>query len=660
MSDTPSAAYLDFIATANPHPIILVEVEPKQRLEGVWEAAGVNSFSTSWPQAVESSVYPGGLYREITGMWNDTTELVERASKVDVAANGGWYYDVPTETLFVRTNPTTLPGDNESPDDFDIVYVTFRIYLASEGVVLNNQFYEPLIDANSEIRIEESTDNLLLGDLKSVGSATFSLMNGTGVFDRLSSSWQWNGAPVTIRFGGPGLTYGDFATIGSYEVDRFAFGLDTVAMQVRDAQQFTHQPLVQNSYSSQVLTNMDPNENGTLIPVLIGSQTNITPVLVDSTDQKGQYMIADNALQSLYAVDSVYVDGVALSGADYNVSLTGCTFTILSTYAGGTPSVINAAVTCDAIGQPVQSRAYETSTDYLKYYGEIVSWIYSDILGLGVAAIDSAAATTADASETIDQSFYFQNEIHCHTAIRSFERGVLGRTTIQNGLVTPTVFEPVTSSQIDDDKVLTDPGVSDFAPLVDDKLIFSDVEVLHCQDPTTGTFEVQTDSSFVTRDFRLGGKDRLRRLTTYLTTVINANNLASRLILVFQDAPHDLELFETGISLIHLSPQDRISLTLARAPAVEGSYSDYAVEVRSIVKTLAPTPQVSFVVSDFNHLSGVGLWSDDSQPDYDDATEAERRVSGYFTDVSGGFDTSPTGGPIPDPPTPARFESVYY
>lgn len=626
----PTPAYLNFIAQPVVSPIILAEIQPKERLQGWTLSSGLtNTYELAWSDTVQQSVYPGGLYRELTNVQANETELTERASKALVEASASsWYFDSSASILYAH-----LPNSDAPDANYTVVFAEFTVRLASSGVVLGGFFYEPLLDSQSEVTIEQSTEHLLFGDIKHVGSANLKLMNGTGLFDELSADWEWNAGQVDVLFGGPGLTYGSYESLGSFNVESFIPGFELVEITARDIQSFTHQPVTKNFFTTAEYPQLDENYIGARIPVVLGSLTNAPTIKIKST-QKGEFLIADPNIQSLYSVDAVYVDGSLVPNADYSVSLSGCTVTILSTYSGATPTA--SQVTCDVNGQPVSGAAYETSTDYLKYYGELVSWIYNNSLGVPLAKINSSAAATLDADDPRKQGLYVNDDIHAHHLIRRLELGVLGRTIICHcGTVTPKAFFPAAAEAVSADKSITNPDVVYVQPLPRGENLFSEFQALYGANIANSTVKVTTSTSDLTRILRLDGRDVSHELDTRLVLEADAKLLADRTSIIYQARGRDLEIEQAGISLFHLSVLDRIKLSLDRAPTSTGAFSDHVMEILSITKQLAPIPRVVLSLSDFSNTSTVGFWTSLAYPLYVNATEDEKNNAGWWTEANG-------------------------
>jgi len=631
-----SQAFENFIDQTVREAIVLVEITPKQKLAGWSKTAGrTNVWEITFENFVGTDIQKGGLYRKLTGLRQNDVDLTEVASIAACdAAAGSWYYDEQslgsTSTLYCSTTGSV------DPDLYTAMVSFFRIHLASHPRIFGRIIYDPRLTAEALPSVTESTEDLFWGPVKRVASGELSISNADGMFDRLSATWAWKNAKVRVYFGGDSLAHtpgggGDYAEIAELYVESIAPGMKTMTLMVRDKQKVAYRNLPVTPIFEDNYPNTDEEVRGTRIPLLFGVKTGITPKLVDTTDNKGKYLVADPAYQTLYSIDAVYDDGVEIDAGDMTLDLTGCSLTILGQYSG-TPGV----VTCDATGQPARGKAWETSTDYLKYYGEIVCEIYTNYLGLLDAEIDSTGATDSDAFQPWAQAAYIQDEQSARTYIRNFERGVMGRTIRGlTGLIQPTIWYPYYPVGA---PVLDDPIIMEFAPETKIETIFSRVLVRYAENPTSRRFLTRERTDNEARYVQLDGRTEDRVITTYLTTAAQAVELAERVRFVSANPDTEVRVIETGLGMSEVKIGDRILLTTARAPSADGSWTNRVMEVIQIIRSFSPIPRIELLLNNQKGVTGIGNWTTPTAADWADATEEQKQVQGFWTDDNGYID----------------------
>ncbi|KKK51335.1 hypothetical protein LCGC14_3115980, partial [marine sediment metagenome] len=306
-----SQAFENFIKQSTREAIVLVEITPKEKLSG-WAKTGgqTNVYDITFENFVQTDVQAGGLYRILTALRQNDVELTEVASIAAVdALAGSWFYDEQalgtTSTLYCHTTGSA------DPDIYTAMVSFFRIHLASHSKIFGRIIYDPRLTPESLPSVTESTEDLFFGPVKKVASGEISISNADGMFDKLSVTWAWKNAKVRVYFGGDDLAHtpgggGDYAEIAELYVESIAPGMRTLTLMVRDKQKVAYRNLPVTPIFEEAYPNMNEDVRGTRISLLFGVKTNITPKLVDTTANKGKYLIADPAYQTLYAIDAVY------------------------------------------------------------------------------------------------------------------------------------------------------------------------------------------------------------------------------------------------------------------------------------------------------------------------------------------------------------------
>lgn len=638
---TLSEALADSVKSA----ITNVEITPRENHVN-WAATSgaTNVFEIAWLNFVNLDSAFGSLQREISDVIENTLGLTQQVSIAAVSSNAGsWYLDEGTSLLHVHTNAGT------SPDIETVVYSEFLLRFSTEGHVLAGKYYEPRIASDTKFAITDETGDLYFGNVKSVASGSLSLINGDGMFDNLSKIWGWANAPVSVFFGVAGLTASQFVQVGLLEIEDMDPGRDYAVLPLRNVQKETHRVVPFNSMLDTTYPNMDPTKNGSRVPLLFGAKENITPVLIDSTVEKGLFLVADENFEALAAISNVYVDGVALSSSDLDISLVGCTFVILAAFAGDTPSA--SSVTCDATGPAVTGAAYETSTDYLKLYGELAGWLYTSLLGIPVsddlglksphAVFDSVAALALDAANKHVHASYIDEIESIHDILRDIERGVLGQTRITlTGVINPGVFTPTAGASLLSLPLIEESAIIEFQPDRRIRQIFSKAVVEYNRDPTSKKSQTVTSEDEFTKFFNLRNQSTSRTISTVLKNVNAAESTAQ--VAVFLSRTPDTEVLITDVSLVLFNSNvgDRVRVTVDRAPDVGGSWVNKVMDIRKITKIFTPVPRIEAILSDLQGVDVVGSWTDDSAPEWasDTNTDEEKFANGYWADDNGFID----------------------
>lgn len=667
------AAYSDFVGAARIEPLVLAEIDIKIEPVGWTAVSGLtNSYQVIIDPFIAQDKTPGGILAEVVAVSGNATVLTSVASPwiVDGQQNSFFYNlfglteqqeailgvnllglavlgvgdsSFDTNALIIHvadTNSITV-----APTILDAITVAKRMYFGTKAVVFNNRLYEPRLDDRTEISLKESADDIMFGTSKAVGSGSLKLLNGDGIFDALYNTVIWNNANVTIRFGGPGLTFGQFQTVGLYKVEgQPVFDFNAIELQIRDDQKLTTQPIPKNIFSEADYPNIDPAAIGKPIPILLGKKTNITPIAVGDTTDIHVYMIGDPAVGGIYAIDAIRLvdsdekttDTISPGSAHVQQTLAGGTFAILPSFSGSqVPSNTNVRV--DAKGVPATVDPWVTSTDYLKHYGEQVGWIFTELLGLKDANYDDDAALVADAEFEYEHGQWINEVKQAKEYIRAIETGVLGRTirTLE-GKIKPTTFSPVTD--FDNIQTLLDVDVMEFNPSqeIESGKIFSRVRVLYNTDPTSGAQLDKEAFEDRTRFLYLDGIDETRTLKTALINDVDAVDLSQRVRFISRLPTLRVTIPETGLSLLDANLVDRIQVSVRRGPDASGVWNLKLMEIDTIERTYAPIPAV---VVTMNDLLGIGAtvarWVESSHPDYLSATAAERSRAGFWSDLSG-------------------------
>lgn len=647
----------------------LLEITPKEKLSNWTQQGGLTStYYVGFESNIEAVSSADTLYRQISSVHVDDTQFV-RVNNEDgkygvTNTPGSWYLDTSTDKLYVRCS------DDSDPDDNVVAFAKFKLHFATSPEIISDVFYDGRVIGDDFPSITQDTEELFFGIEKRVGGGSISLSNGDALFDRLSANWIWKNAPADVFIAyyeqvdevpiissayvgsavvgvavlgqsdeGTSVTDTSYKYVGkmkagSFLVESLTPNYDKAEVVLRDLQSVTLQKIPPQVITLDAFQYAADDAVGVTLPLIYGIHTGVPAYLENTHTYKGRYVFGAFNYMNAYAITAVYDDGVLVDPVYYLPNLPGCRITFYTAYPT-TPGVI----TCDVIGSTARGRDYETSTDYLKYYGEIMGEIYSRVLGVPVESISNIHALEADASRA-EQNVFIDSYATARSYIRKIEAGVLGRTFLDSdGNVKPTIFEPgiATTSSIH----ITDPDIKSFDVNSDVDSVFSRTSVFYNRDIATGNYEVVEDINEYTEYLVLDGDDTKKfSVETFLANTGDAQALAGRLNYIARQPRLDVTFEETGMRLMESNVGDLIRLTLSRSPSSTGSWDEKTVMISKIVKKLGPVPSTVVTVNDLEGLGAdllVGTWSTVGTT-WSTATTFEKDTSGWWSDTNGYVD----------------------
>jgi hypothetical protein len=594
------------------------------------------------------------------------------------------YNAVGTTYVETRASSVTLPKDtfwlhmpdSSDPEDDPAIVSTFRVHFATDPIVIDGIYYEPRITPDNLPDINQELEAIFYGTTKTVAEGEIGINNADGLFDSLANTWAWRNARVGIYLGGPGLTHtpgggGDYERVGCFLVEDFTPGLGVADLSVRDLQKVTLRELPLNRFTRGKFhvtnapfsfPNLPAEEEGRFAPIFYGSKKNLPLIPSNDADESefGWIYYASDYSNGggTNRISNVYGDGVVLvNDVHYDLSPTLSKVQI----GGSLPSELpiggdggdgnlevkrqeiiehppSHTFTCDAEGVGAQGNPWETSTDYLKYYGEIVCDIYYRLLGVPKSDIDSAAALAVDAAEPLEQAIYIDSLTTARKIIRLLEIGVMGRTIRSvDGKITPTIWTPFEDATTLE--TVTKEDIAVFEPDLKVEAIFSRAIGLGDKDPSDGSFKIiKIINSDEIKFHQLDGREDDRQIETALKSPGGVGQIAGRVVHLTKTVDTNVHIVETGIRLMDVNVGDRLTVSFPRAPHETGAWTDQVVEVLQTTKRFAPTPEVELVVSDLlggNIAEFLGEWTNNSAPNWATATDEEKEDSGFWCDSAG-------------------------
>lgn len=622
----PSAAYEAWLQEGFTDRVILCEPQVREILSG-WAAAGgglTNTYAISFALFVQTSLVQGGLCRRLDGVTQNATALSVRASAALVDANPGSYFLDTTGVLYVHTTTSV------NPDIFAAMLAVFTVFLGTTVKdFVGGPLYEPRLTGVVPDVQAEAEDPLF--GVKVYPSGDVELANGDGLFDSLVRAWVWKNGLVTVRFGGGSLALTDYETIAVMVIEDMAPNDRTVRLKLRAVAGLLDRYLPFNTFGLDTYPNLGDGLEGTYLPILYGAVTDIPGLLVDDTAGAQVYLIADPAVQTLFAVAAVRA--MAKSGGavttltpttHYTVSLTGCAVTVTSlTYVAA-----DYDIRIDATGTP------DGAGSYLKTFGSIVEDLLLN-LGATAAQIDAAAVAQADLDDPAELAYWMRDGKTAATHVRLLEQSVLGSLTVsRDGLWTPLIWSPgyAAASLIrltDEDFVTWDP---------DDKIdnIFYRTRVRYAYNPATGSWPTRSATDDAVR-YAYQTTDTVT-LDTCLVDGSQATVMAQRYRLIAGTPTVEIDADERGLSLMTAQVFDKVFVTRGRAPTPAGAFNLTAMEILGIRKTWSPVG-VHVRLGDLRGFGAkIGHWADSGDPDWASTPIVDRGKTGYWSDANGWID----------------------
>jgi hypothetical protein len=574
-----TAAYDALLASATPDFVVLAEVQPMEPLH-TWTAAGgglTNTFYAAFSTQIATTVVAGGIYRRLDSVRQNATALTVRASSALVDANlGSYFHDTATNRLYVSTTTGV------SPDTFALVGAWFTLFLTSTSVSLSGQpLYSPIITGGLPTLTSEMPDTLFGATISASGS--LSLLNGDGLFDRLSKQYVWRNKVVTFKLGGGALAYSDFATIETLRINAIAVDDEQATLQLEEVGNILNKSLPLRTWG-------DGTYSGSPIPAL--PQMDIfglsQPLVFGEVDSCPMALgdrsagVSDNwyafdanaglygscAFLAVYAVNRTTKVAVLLSpGFDYATS-------------GAVVTVTNATYFYETYD--IIANLFNVTTGVTPTFGAMALAILR-ISGESDANIDTAAFTAADAAAPQVLARYVGEPVIAADLMRELEQSVNGQVYKgSDGRWTCRLLTVDLPASIVE---LTEPDLVSWIPGEDLRTTLNEVRVRYRHQPLADEWL----EASATDDAVLYGAETsdAHRIDTWLTTTAAASALAGHLRFLRGTPAMTIESEQRGLSLISSRVGDLVSVTRTRAPnARTGSYDGHLLRIVKIEKAL--------------------------------------------------------------------------
>lgn len=673
--------------------VVLAEVQIMEPL-GVWTAAGgglTNTWYASFPTQIATSVVGGGMYRRLDEVRQNATALTSRASAALVDSNlGSYFHDTANSRIYVSTAAGT------SPDLAALVGAWFTLFFSTRAVDFSDQpVYAPILTGELPSLRSEMPDPLFGAITSDTGS--LSLLNGDGLFDRMSRQYVWRNKRVAVKLGGLSLDYSDFATVTTMRINSIGVSDDVATLQLEQIGSILNRSIPPRTWGDG-LTFSAVGE-GILKdsqPWIFGVAKDCHLPLTDNTSD-GEYQFVDLLLSpsgatvnAVYAIHRTTRERTTLSSpADYGASSTTVTLlphtqaidfasfaspTVVFTFTAhglttGDTVIISGSSTSPSIdgewgvtvisfnafevpvnvsgsgaGGLITKRGY-THQDYeiladltglvsAPTFGSIVPALLLE-LGEHSGNIDTAAFAAIDAPQQI--GCYLTEPIQAADLLLELEQSVLAQVYVgADGRWTCRKFNPSSSASF----TLTD---EDFAAWdSDDDLaaVLNEVRVQYDhRHATDSTSEAASSDDAV----RYGSETSdSHQVFTYLRDSADASSLAQR-YRFYKGAPSARIRFEErGLTLMTAVVGDLVAVTRDRGPVARtGRFDGHILQIVELEKALGPdAPTVRGVLWDFGgQTDRIARYAEaGSTLTWAAASAEERATLGFYADSNGYID----------------------
>jgi hypothetical protein len=618
-----TAAYIALLASNPPQYVVLAEVQVAEQLN-VWTAAGggfTNTFYTSWFRQDLTSIISGGIYRRLDFVRQNNVTYTSQSSIASVDANAGSYFhDTTTNRIYVRT----VSGSN--PNSFAFFGAWFTLFFSTSKIDFTDQpLYWPIISGQLPALRSEMPDLLFGSTINASGQ--LSLHNGDGLFDRISAQYIWRNKQVTLKLGGVGLLYEDFATIVTMRINQTAINDIEFILNLEHSGTILNRSIPPRTWGDGLVYPYAREEIlGENQPWLIGIVKDARVPLTSITAGSGygfyQYQdlspsLALGFVSAVYAISRTDGSRTQLTVGDYTA--TGTSITIL-----------NATYHYDDydIWADILQLGFGTPGEIAK---QLLLW-----LGEGSDRIDHTGFDLWSDDNPAPAGTYLNVAVPASDVMRTIEQSGLGQVYINTaGLWTARFFDPSEAHW-----TLRDEDFVSWEPEVDLTAVLNEVRVRYDYHHATDSNSETSSSS----DTVLYGSETSdsHSIPTYLRNQWDASVLANTMRFFFSSPGHKIRFEERGLTLMTAAVGDFVAVHRNRGPVARtGKYEGQLLQIVSLEKVLnVDTPVVRGVLWDLGgNADRIArcIFPDDDL-NWADATTEEKAFYGFCSDADGYID----------------------
>jgi hypothetical protein len=562
------------------------------------------------------------IRKSVAAMEIDGTALTVKTTLLEVEADSGSYWhDTANSLLYVH------PADDGSPDGHTVI-VSFWVYFATKGIVLDSRYYEPYIAENGIPSISQETQQIHWG-ASQISSGAVVLLNNRGYFDQIAKRWIWNNKDIKILLGGDSLPYSEYTSLFAGKIMQATFTKTEYSLEIQSKAFALLRNLPINNFWTSTWAELDPSAEGKPIPYYWGSYSAAQAPLVTCIDQNydansSQWKICDTAFHEILSITQVYIDYGAGSGwetiAHANESLANATFTIETKPIWGVTKV------------KVAFEGYHSGSVLIEGAPEIAEDILLNQFGYTAADLNAASLTASKAISTRALNVPIESEEAALTVIETICQSDLAFFDEDgSGLLRYRSWEPSASGTV---PVLAKEDILEIPEIVDDSSqLYWKIKAGYSYLCEQGKY-LYTESSDSESKYKYSRDDYLT-INTYLRTSVDADELAFRLNWVTKN-PSPIISLTLKAGQISKTLGEKVKVTIARAPfQTAGGYDERVFEITS--KDISCFPLFVQLkgrdLMDFGN--NIGFWTADTIPAWGSASAQEREDSGFWCDANG-------------------------
>jgi len=344
-----------------------------------------------------------------------------------------------------------------------------------------------------------------------------------------------------------------------------------------------------------------------------------------------KWKIAGHAITSISQIYVNYQDGLGWQKIDLVSSDTPTATFVIQTNVDGSSGVFDENATLVKalfVGKNADGNASDIVSDLCQTYGE-----------LSAGDLDATSFTNSQTDTELVIRRYIDKQVTVRSVIDRISLSVFAYFyTGLNGKIYFVVWTTTRETGYDEyqDYEYFNFNVTDIGTDLRNKIAIG-----YSQNPQTGEFRYVT----VTNDQSIYKytEREIEHIDTDLTTLSDANILGERYMWIVNQ-PGRYVNFETHLRPLQANLGTKLFLTKTKSPnSVAGGMNQTLMEVIGVERDLAGGRTRIQCVDTRGLGLNVGMWMADEAPDWDTATEAEKSVSGFWTD-DGGYVKPPDEG----------------
>lgn len=648
-----AGTFAEFVSWPDREEILLAEISALLVLTG-WVGTGgqPNTYQVAVLNRTSPPTGQEAMYRRVTGVRENGTELTAQTSVANVNANAGSYFwDEAAGLLYVRTTGTAV-----DPDTKTVVAARVTFYHATTSVVLNRvdgnadtgYFYQGSLAAGGGPTATEEISDLFSGRSVAWGGECV-LTNGHAAWCHLvapDSGYTFKHQRIVFRLGGryrgQALDLSEYSAIATMLIEDVVADDQVCRVALKPVVRLGDLSVPVTPYFETEYPRLGDGVRGTFKAVLYGRAWT-APALTDVAGF-GVWTVADAAYQNLAAVHGV--EAIAKSGGaravlsegqDYTVNLTACTVTVVN------PTWTHEAwsLRVEATGK-THTHAEAGGGAGMRGYLSTASEIARDLLhtfgGLKAADLDTAAFDEAHLDALDELAVWLPTPRALTSILSTSEAGqpclersvqaIIGQT--RAGLMTMRVWDPVYDAATL--PVLRKEDLSAFTPSPRLEKLTTATRVWFNRDGRFDTWSKADEIDDVQQ--LLTGVTDFFELYTFLRAPGDAEVLAARYQNVTRYSTIDVDFVERGTLLALQDVGARVLVTYDPAPSSTGAYTDRVLALTRVERGYAPMTTVQGTLRDVHLvLNKAGRWKDAAEPAYASASAAQRLLAGYWGDT---------------------------